>query len=87
MPFALAAEQALVELAAIPGAVVVVQAAFALQTAVDQLATVTRTIRQAGVRRGQRFAFATGSQQGDEEQREETMRHGRRRQRTDEASV
>ncbi len=66
MPLALAMPLPVLEAAGVPTAVGVVDTALALQQAVDHLPPVTPPVRQACVRRKQRFAIATGGEQQDQ---------------------
>ena len=52
----MAVQQAMLEAAGVPGAVVVVQPALAFQAPVHQLAAIARAVRQARIGREQRFA-------------------------------
>ncbi|MNH26698.1 hypothetical protein D3C79_867630 [compost metagenome] len=63
MPLALTMPLAIMEVAGIPAAVGVIDAPFALQQAIDDLAPEAAAIGQAGIRWRQRFAIATGGEQ------------------------
>ncbi|MNJ65792.1 hypothetical protein D3C77_618310 [compost metagenome] len=66
VPFALAVPLAVLEGTGVPAAVGVVDPSLALQQAIDHLPPVPPTVRQARVRREQRFAIAAGGEQQDQ---------------------